>query len=517
MRRLALLAALGGLVACGDDAPDRGASSDAATDAPVDAAADAGDDTPDPDVDATDSGDDATGADATTVDAVDAPTPATAVDRLVAIPNPTNPLSWFVQWRTDAPAPSVLHVTCDDGAWDVAHVHPVPTDRHELLVIGLWPDAACTLTARVADGVDDGAATLDATVGPAPSWLPEATTTVHQPDAVADGWTFVNLSDEVGDAPEVIAAIDAEGRYRWLHRRQGSTVARYGFDLHVVPGGILTGGRRRTPPGAVIDWSGEVRWEAGFGSHHELRPSPWGDSHMLFLGFTRDNCPESTVEGTVNEVNIDTGEIEWSWNICDHVTPRQQRPDWSHLNAIEPIPDSRQMLISSREQHQVYLLDRDTDAIVWTLGVEGDFAMDDDAYFYRQHAPEWQPDGQILIFDNRRGSDGYSRAVEYRLTFDDEGAPLAAEVAWEFADETLFSSVRGDADRLANGNTLITYGALQPGPDLMLLEVDENAERVWQWDTPEGWGAYRSERVPTPALIWHADDLADVVPPRETR
>lgn len=510
MRRFALLVLLSCCAACADDATDRGDATDVDADDASDASADDVVESTDTLVDSGDASD----ADSSDVD--DAASAATAVDRLVAIPNPTNPLSWFVQWRTDAPAPSVLHVTCDDGEYDVAHVHEAATDRHELFVMGLWPEASCVLTARIADGVDEGAMTLETAIDPAPDWLPEPTVTVHQPDAVSPGWTFLNLSDEVSDAPEVIAALDAQGRYRWLHRRQGATVARYGFDLHVVPGGIVTGGRRRTPPGAVIDWTGEVRWEAGFGSHHELRPSPWGESHMLFLGFTRENCPENTVEGTVNEVNIDTGEIEWSWNVCDHVTPRQQRPDWSHLNAIEPIPDTRQMLISSREQHQVYLLDRDDDAIVWTLGVGGDFEMDDDAYFYRQHAPEWQPDGQILIFDNRRASDGYSRAVEYRLTFDDDGAPLAAEVAWQFADETLFSSVRGDADRVANGNTLITYGALQPGPDLMLLEVDGNGERVWQWDTPEGWGAYRSERVAVPPFVWHADDFDEVVPPRET-
>jgi len=86
----------------------------------------------------------------------------------------------------------------------------------------------------------------------------------------------------------------------------------------------------------------------------------------------------------------------------------------------------------------------------------------------------WLPSGNILLFDNgtRRG---YSRVIEL--------APESKAIVREYRGspkESFFSEWRGVAQRLGNGNTLITES--ERGH---VFEVTREGEVVWDFWNPE--------------------------------
>lgn len=92
----------------------------------------------------------------------------------------------------------------------------------------------------------------------------------------------------------------------------------------------------------------------------------------------------------------------------------------------------------------------------------------------QQHHPTELPNGNILVFDNgvfRPGHDvPYSRVIEI---------DRAGKIAWEYHDparESFFAPFMGAAQRLPNGNTLVT-----DSPAGRLFEVTADGLLVWEY------------------------------------
>ena len=86
------------------------------------------------------------------------------------------------------------------------------------------------------------------------------------------------------------------------------------------------------------------------------------------------------------------------------------------------------------------------------------------------HHPTLTPEGTILIFDNGRRR-GWSRVLEID--------PHSGEQTWEYRADGFFSEVRGGAQRLPGGTTLITES--ERG---RVFEVTREGEIVWEWWNP---------------------------------
>jgi len=106
------------------------------------------------------------------------------------------------------------------------------------------------------------------------------------------------------------------------------------------------------------------------------------------------------------------------------------------------------------------------------------------------------------------GDTYHSRAVEYDI---DEGT-MTATLAWEFPGtfnvdpwyrDNWYTTYFGDADRLANGNVLITASSVSStAGDARVFEVTKaEGEVVWEMQFPAGIGVYRSDRI-TPPLVY---------------
>lgn len=198
--------------------------------------------------------------------------------------------------------------------------------------------------------------------------------------------------------------------------------------------------------------------------------------------------------------------------------------DWIHLNSATWLGPNRwfdqgderfapdNVIVSSRTASLVAIINREG-SIVWQLGP--DVSASEETRGVRQiigqhHAhmiPESLPGaGNILIFDNGgssgfgapspiapSGSGVYARATSRVIEID----PVTFEVVWSYDGPNFYSLNISGAQRLPNGNTLITEGA-----GGRLFEVSSDGAIVWEYMHPVFSGRgnsnaiYRAYRLP---------------------
>jgi len=418
------------------------------------------------------------------------------ISALTVTTNTRNVLSVFVEWQTSVSTATWLEVDCGADFRQTYAGRGAGT-QHSVFVMGLLTGARCTARVRAGETRAERAFTVE----PLPSALPALSLALQTPMA-QPGWTLLNLSNHFDDQPLYAAIIDEAGRYRWYWARPDGRPGA-DSDVRVFEQGILVGGAawpESTP--YHVGWDGSVLWQIDRGMHHHLMGAP-ASNEWLVLGYHDPGCPSGRAGDTVELWDRETDALSWRSNICGHVDPEPLDGDWAHLNTIEPF-DSRYYLISARNLNSVLRLDTTTGDLVWRLGLGGDFGFvepeDDsiDPVFFRQHSPELQDDGNILLFDNgATGVREYSRALE--LAYDTETMEVWA--VWEYRPSPIiFSPIWGDADRQPNGNTLITFGIRDTLDTSHVIEVDADGDRVWEVVLPRRWGAYRAERIVTPHL-----------------
>ncbi|HLF10834.1 MAG TPA: aryl-sulfate sulfotransferase [Gammaproteobacteria bacterium] len=229
------------------------------------------------------------------------------------------------------------------------------------------------------------------------------------------------------------------------------------------------------------------------------------------------------------EVSAD-GAIVWQWHASDHVdelgfsaearavihdnalfNEARGGSDWLHVNSATWLGPNRwydagdarfhpdNVIISAREANIIAIVARDG-AIVWRLGPDYRETAATQALgqIVGQHHPHFIPQGlpgagNLLVFDNG-GTGGYGfanpiapegrGAVRRHFSRVLEIDPVTLEKVWEYAlvgqeSYRFFSHYVSAAQRLPNGNTLITEGA-----DGRVFEVTADGKIVWEYVSP---------------------------------
>ena len=151
--------------------------------------------------------------------------------------------------------------------------------------------------------------------------------------------------------------------------------------------------------------------------------------------------------------------------------------DYYRLNSIDvlgrtPLGDQDKRfypgnwLISFRHGSMMFILDGVTKKIVWKC-VDTDIPDNLEG----QHAPRMLADGRILMLDNGRYR-GWSRVLEMD--------PQDNRILWEYRGENFFTLSQGYAQRLENGNTLITESERGRA-----FEITAEGKVVWEYYHPE--------------------------------
>ncbi|MFW6385299.1 MAG: aryl-sulfate sulfotransferase [Halodesulfurarchaeum sp.] len=185
-------------------------------------------------------------------------------------------------------------------------------------------------------------------------------------------------------------------------------------------------------------------------------------------------------------VNTETAIVEWLWDAQSDYPVDGGGPypeDWAHVNDVEYLEDAEgdlegTIMVSLRNQDQVVFVDPEEGLLEeWTLGSEDDYDV-----MYEQHNPDYVPESRggpaVVVADSENG-----RVQEFGR---EDGEWVRT---WEWADERM--QWPRDADRLPNGNTLITdtHGN-------RVVEVTPEGETEWQVESTMPYEAERLETGP---------------------
>ena len=238
-------------------------------------------------------------------------------------------------------------------------------------------------------------------------------------------------------------------------------------DLKAYPSGGTSGLLQE------LDWEGKVLWQYEDNvMTHDFEILPNGDIAYIRWEQAPNSFAQNVVGGAkaatssvwtdgIAVVNRDK-EVVWRWHTYDHLDPRDfplgpmtPRSDWAHANSIRytqsnPITHTPVYLVSFRHIDTVLLIDASSGDVLWR-SPKGMLAM--------QHDATLLDDGNVLVFDNGVFRSGSAALISRVVEID----PRTNQVVWEYdggktgGEKTQFaSSIMGGAERLPNGNTLIT-------------------------------------------------------------
>jgi hypothetical protein len=305
-----------------------------------------------------------------------------------------------------------------------------------------------------------------------------------------------------------------------------------------------------------IAWDSTVLWDFTYSNddvtaHHDIEPLPGGNVLMLaWENFTPAQAIQAglnpaLLQGSVFRVDHiievqptgpTTGNIVWEWHALDHVIqdldptadnfgvvadhpeladlnyPATSNSNWIHLNSIDYNAEFDQILISSRNRSEIWVIDHSTttaEAAGHTGGQSGQggdllyrwgnpFSYGagtvGDQQLFRQHDATWidvgyPGAGNILVFNNDFGPPSAPASAIFELVPPVDGsgnyslAPGAAygprSPVWMYTAPTptdFYSNFISGCERQPNGNTVVCSGAQG-----WFFEVTPEKEKVWEY------------------------------------
>jgi hypothetical protein len=218
-------------------------------------------------------------------------------------------------------------------------------------------------------------------------------------------------------------------------------------------------------------------------------------------------------------VVVENGETVWQWNASNYYEAPADptRTDWLHINDVDAVAEDV-YLVSVRNANQLLLVERG-EGVIETINTDtteddssckrngqladqdgdGDVRCGDPAVLDHQHNPQWlggEPggDGEAAVLvadsDNDRVAELHRQNGEWEVAWTLERAG-GIDLRWP-----------RDADRLPNGNTLVTDTL-----NKRVFEIDRNGTVVWSVETERI--PYEADRVPPgelPRGEWYAGD-----------
>lgn len=340
-----------------------------------------------------------------------------------------------------------------------------------------------------------------------------------------------------------------------------------GHSVYLLPNGnIIRAGRKDTSSinfggvGGIVemfDWDGNLVWEFDYSTddhrlHHDIYPMPNGN--ILVTAATRISNADAVQEGrnpsllTASDLyNERIMEIEplpnngfnivWEWNITDHlvqdfddtkdnfgsvannfrklninfVNGGFTNSNWLHVNSIQYNEELDQIVVSSRNMSEFWIIDHSTTTAEaatdsgGTYGHGGDFlyrwgnpqsynqGTENDRILYGQHTPYLIPTGfndagDIMLFNNGTGRNPlFSEVMHFQPPTTSPGfyehvngqafGPATPIIFYD--DAEFFSNILSSSFHLPNGNTLICEGA-----EGHFIELDQSNNIVWDYYLP---------------------------------
>ena len=305
-----------------------------------------------------------------------------------------------------------------------------------------------------------------------------------------------------------------------------------------------------------IDWNGNIVWSYTISSttecqHHDIYPMPNGN--ILAIVWEVHTNTEAIAEGRnpsltnttiwsekiieLQPVGNNSATIVWEWHSWDHLiqdydntkdnyaavadhpelidlnfSATSMNSDWLHLNSVHYNPTLDQVLLSSHNFNEIWIIDHSTNSsqaashIGGTQNKGGDLLYrwgNPAAYdrgnpgnkkLFGQHNAHWIEPGfadenNIMVFNNQH-TGNYSTVDIISPPLETDGsysitsgqAYLPSASSWTYTAPTptdFYASNISGAQRLSNGNTLVCEGTKGK-----FFEIDPNENIVWEYINP---------------------------------
>ena len=249
-----------------------------------------------------------------------------------------------------------------------------------------------------------------------------------------------------------------------------------------------------------------VRAGNGFrGDHHDFTLTSRGTALLtIYVPVRRDlssvggPARGTVMEGVLQEVDIETGRVLFEWHSLDHVgiaesykslRKRDDPWDYFHINSIDVASDGN-LLVSARNTHAVYKINRRTGALIWRLGGKrSNFKLGRGSRFAWQHDARPHPDGTVSIFDNSASPKVRRRSRGIVVALDTTTRRARLKRHYEHGD--VLAPNKASMQVLPNGNAFVGWGS-----EPHISEFSRQGRLLFDAHFPRKVDSYRAYRFP---------------------
>ncbi len=324
------------------------------------------------------------------------------------------------------------------------------------------------------------------------------------------GYIFVSPFDWVSDVTpnRYLLMLDNAGAPIYHH---GAGAGDFLLDFRKIGPNLLTYYDSSTLKYHVLNqhYQEAASYQAGNGyqiDYHELLLTP--DNHAIFMIYANIPYDLSPYGGEQNAILTElvlqeldaAGNVVFQWRSSEHIPVSDSSHslagsapvDYIHGNAIEVDTDGH-WLISSRHTDEITKINRQTGAVIWRFGGEGNQFqfLDNSPRFFHQHDIRRLANGNIMLYNNWNSlppsANAFSMAMEYKL---DEINKTARLVKSFRTNPDHYGVAMGSAQRLDNGNTGVGWGSTST----LYTEFNALGQPVFELTTVEPIVSYRAKR-----------------------
>lgn len=360
-----------------------------------------------------------------------------------------------------------------------------------------------------------------------------------------DGYT---LYSKMGNTKTYLLKMDKTIYHQWNHSIQT------GYSSYLLPNQVLLrsavysgnqlSGAAMCGMVQKVDWNGNVLWQYVYSSssyctHHDICPMPNGN--VLLISYEVKSASEVTQAGCSQNIimwpdkivevqpsGTNGGNIVWEWHAWDHlcqsynaakdnyVSSVAQHPelininynttkDWMHTNGLDYNPELDQIVFSSHNLNEMYVIDHSTTTAEAATHTGGNSGKGGDilyrwgnpaAYscgttanqiFHVVHDAHWIDAGcpnanDLVGFNNQGATGGHSCVDRFTPPYNGYTYTGTAGTAYTPSTYNYRHVCLGDAgnqsnsQQLPNGNTLVCIATSG-----YIYEIDANQTLLWSY------------------------------------
>jgi len=446
-----------------------------------------------------------------------------AITGFAVEPNPNMTISCFVSWTTATAASS--EVDFGEGSYQFRIRDAAMVTTHRVLVIGMHAAKTYKIKAISSNAQGTGSAEGSFTTGNLPASVVVPMLSVSDFANSQVGWTLTNIMP-ARSGPANAVMYDQNGIPVWYYIHGTAADGRGDVSTDLIGNTVLVG-PTSGEPARDVDLSGKVIWTGPAQNNTRLMTHFAGKTtagnYLLNIEVDKSITNGSTkIDDQLLQEITPSNSVVWMWKLFDHIPPSGSREELCHGNALT-INETANLFYYNCRFVGLFKVDRASGNILWRMGGsydttslgQGDITFDPPASrFSDAHDPEIHDDGTILLFDNGGysgsfsggGANYHSRVLEYQV----DETKKTAKAIWEFPGtfavdawykNTWYSPYWGDADRLANGNILITAPTKSASASTRIFEVTRAGKVVWEIILPVNNGSFRAQRLAPPPLV----------------